>query len=48
MQFGEDPFILTIDGAGADPEFSARDYAKARSTAMCNRAGGAGKERRRS
>jgi len=48
MQFGEDPFILTIDGAGADPEFSAWDYAKARSMAMCNPAGTAGKEGRRS
>jgi hypothetical protein len=48
MQFGEDPFILTIDGAGAHSEFSARDYAKARSTAMCNAAGTAGNERGRS
>jgi hypothetical protein len=35
----------TNDSAGADPEFSARDYAKPQSRAMCNPAGTAGKDR---
>jgi hypothetical protein len=32
---GEDPFVVAIDGAGPDLEFSAWDYARERSEVMC-------------
>ena len=34
--FGDDPFILVLDGADERPEFSAWDYAKERCRAICS------------
>jgi hypothetical protein len=33
--FGEDPFIVVLDGADANAKFSAWNYAKERCRAMC-------------
>jgi hypothetical protein len=33
--FGDDPFIVVVDGADEKVEFSAWDYAKARSRIVC-------------